>query len=205
MGALVFSRDDTAAQRAVVDRQRHIPGEPGLWVLIFGELLLFGLLFGVFLFYRARDPEGFAASQHTLNVDLGVVNTLVLLVSSLLVIIGVHAVQNDASRVARGMFLGALLCGGVFAVNKIFEYSAKISAGLLPTTNDFYMYYYVLTGLHLVHVLVGMELLVFMYAQAGKKFITPTRFGYIEGAACFWHLVDLLWIVLFPLIYLVRT
>jgi nitric oxide reductase NorE protein len=198
------------ASRALRSRRRppgetHLPGEAGVWVLLFGDMAFFGLLFVAFLYYRSREPALFAASQAHLDVNLGAVNTLVLLTSSILVVTGVRAVRHGAAHLATPLFGGAVACGVVFGVDKYVEYSAKLAVGITPATNSFYMIYYILTGLHMVHVLTGMAVLLFMIAQSRKPAITIRQFGYVEGGACFWHMVDLLWIVLFPLVYLVRT
>jgi nitric oxide reductase NorE protein len=186
-------------------RERHLPGEEGVWVLIFGDMLLFGVFFATFLYYRGREPELFAESQTHLSVGIGVVNTLLLLCSSLLVVTGVRAIRHGATHLAPAMFAGAFLCGAGFGFDKYIEYSGKIAQGITPATNNFFMYYYILTGLHMFHVIIGMGVLTYMYFQARKPDMTARRFAYIEGGACFWHMVDLLWIVLFPLIYLVRS
>lgn len=174
-------------------------------MLILGDMLLFAVFFATFLYYRGGEPRLFAESQATLDIPIGVVNTLLLLTSSLAVVTGVRAIRHGARQVAPAMFAIAFLCGAGFGFDKYLEYSAKIAVGITPGTNDFFMYYYILTGLHMFHVLIGMGVLVFMYVQARRPDMTARRFGYVEGGACFWHMVDLLWIVLFPLIYLVRS
>jgi nitric oxide reductase NorE protein len=168
-------------------------------------MLLFGVFFTTFLFYRGREPDLFAISQGTLDVTIGVVNTLLLLTSSLAVVTGVRAIRHGAQRLAPASFLVALICGAGFGFDKYLEYSEKISHGITPATNNFFMYYFILTGLHMFHVLIGMGVLVFMIVQSRRPDMTARKFGYVEGGACFWHMVDLLWIVLFSLIYLVRT
>jgi nitric oxide reductase NorE protein len=186
-------------------RETHLPGEEGVWVLIFGDMLLFGVFFATFLFYRGREPELFTESQTHLSVTIGVINTLLLLSSSLAVVTGVRAIRHGAQKLAPVLFGVAFVCGAGFGFDKFIEYSEKISHGITPGTNNFYMYYFILTGLHMFHVIIGMGVLVFMIVQARKPDMTARRFGYVEGGACFWHMVDLLWIVLFPLIYLVRS
>jgi nitric oxide reductase NorE protein len=106
--------------------------------------------------------------------------------------------------VAPRLFAAAFACGLGFVLNKYLEYSDKLSRGIKPATNDFWMYFYVLTGLHLFHLLLGLGVLAFCLAQSRKPALDPTRFAFVEGGACFWHMVDLLWIVLFPLLYLVK-
>ena len=187
--------------------ERHLPGEEGTWVFILGDMTVFALIFAVFVYYRADDPALFRESQQSLNQNFGAINTLLLLTSSLFVVTAVRAVRHNVPRVAPALFAGAFACGLGFSLNKILEYSEKLDAGLKPATNDFFMYFYVLTGLHFFHLLIGMGLLVFLIVLARRardESLSEKQFGYREGGACFWHMVDLLWIVLFPLLYLMH-
>lgn len=184
---------------------KHVPGEAGAWIFILGDMCVFAVFFCVYLLERAKDPEVFAHAQATLNANLGALNTLFLLVSSLLVVLAARAVRSpEHSALAPRLFLGALACGGGFLVVKAFEYHEKLAAGVTPATNDFYMYYFILTGLHLGHLVLGMVVLTVLWRFAKKSELTQHQFAFVEGGACFWHMVDLLWIVLFPLLFLVR-
>jgi nitric oxide reductase NorE protein len=166
-------------------------------------MTVFALFFGVFMHYRDHSPAVFQHSQTTLNRGFGAINTLLLLTSSLFVVLGVTAVRRRMRAVAPKLFLLALLCGFGFSVIKILEYSAKARHGIGPNTNDFYMYYFILTGIHWFHLLIGMGVLTFLW-RLSRKPVDDKRVGYIEAGASYWHMVDLLWIVLFPLIYLLR-
>jgi len=181
----------------------HLPGELGVWVFILGDMVIFGLLFGTFLFYRADDPALYQRSQATLNQNFGAINTIVLLSSSWLVAKAVQCARQGARRQVSRLLAAAWLCGLVFAVVKVLEYSEKISHGITLVTNDFYMYYFVLTGLHFVHLLLGMGVLGYLWIRSRH---TPAAgdLSVLESGASFWHLADLLWIVLFPLIYLIQ-
>ena len=185
-------------------RQRHLPGEEGMWVFIFGDMTVFAMLFGVYLYYRAADVAEFNRSQLLLNQTFGVVNTLVLLTSSLLVVTALRAIRGGALPLARWLLYGAMACGVAFIANKAIEYGQKISMDIVPATNDFFMYFYVMTGLHLLHVVIGLALLWFMVTLTRRQVRGDRELRYLEGAACFWHMVDLLWIVIFPLLYLVK-
>jgi nitric oxide reductase NorE protein len=183
---------------------KHLPGEEGTWIFIMGDMTVFALLFGVFVYSRADDPQLFNESQKLLNQDYGAINTLLLLTSSLFVVTGIKAIR-DHLKIAPHCFLGAMICGGGFVLVKFLEWGEKLNHGHNPGENDFFMYYYVLTGLHFFHLLIGMGVLTFLYFQAKKpETMTDKRFAFVEGGACFWHMVDLLWIVLFPLIYLMH-
>lgn len=184
---------------------RHVPGEPGLWVLLFGDMMVFTVLFGVYLSKRGQHRELFAKSQDALNRNLGAVNTLVLLTSSLLVVFAVHAQRSDRLRpMASKLMLAAFGVGSMFVVIKVIEYHEKVSAGITPSTNEFYMYYFVLTGLHLAHVVIGLLVLVVLSRLVRNQEPGKSHFAFVEGGGCFWHMVDLLWIVIFPLLFLVR-
>jgi nitric oxide reductase NorE protein len=185
-------------------RQRHVPGEEGIWVLIFGDLAVFGVIFGVQLYYRGQEPDLFRSSQELLNQDFGALNTVLLLVSSLFVVLAVRTVRTAARRRATFFLMGALVCGAGFAVVKVVEYGEKLGAGITPLTNDFFLYYFILTGLHFFHLIIGMGVLLYLLVLSRRDAMTDRQFALFEGGACFWHMVDLLWIVLFPMLYLVH-
>lgn len=182
---------------------RRVPGEQGTWIFLFGDMLVFGAFFATFLVERAKAPELFDASRRTLHLGVGLANTLVLLTSSLFVVIALGALRSGACRIARWAVVGAMVSGGVFIALKVFEYYSLVTDGYGVGANDFYLYYFILTGVHLFHVCVGMVVLTFLLTQARRRELSETRLAVVEGGACFWHLVDLLWIVLFPLLYLV--
>jgi nitric oxide reductase NorE protein len=208
---LSWSSETAAAlssRRAAVNGRRaeatHLPGEVGIWVLILGDMTVFALFFGVFVHYRDHAPELFRHSQTTLNQSYGAINTLLLLTSSLFVVLGVNAARRRMHNVAPRLFVLAFLCGLGFSVIKFLEYSDKASHGISLNTNDFYMYYYVLTGIHFFHLLIGMGVLVFLWRLSLKRDPDQKQIGYLEAGASYWHMVDLLWVVLFPLIYLLK-
>lgn len=183
--------------------QPHIPGETGVWLVVLVDMTVFAILFLVFLYYRSADPQLFFHSQQSLDRQIGVMNTFLLLTSSLFVVKGVHASRESQAPITPRWFTGALICGCAFILNKFFEYGEKIKAGITPLTNDFYMYYYVLTGLHLLHVVIGVCLILFLRAKTFSGYKSKGDIMLLEGGATYWHMVDLLWVVLFPLIYLV--
>ncbi|KDP06986.1 cytochrome oxidase subunit III [Mycobacterium avium subsp. hominissuis 101] len=182
---------------------RRIPGESGTWVFLLGDMLVFGAFFATFMVERSKAPELFDVSRKTLHLGVGLANTLVLLTSSLFVVVALGALRSGARRIARSAVLGAMVCGAIFIALKVFEYSSLVSEGHGVGENHFYLYYFILTGVHLFHVCVGMGVLTFLLAQTRRHELSETRTAVVEGGACFWHLVDLLWIVLFPLLYLV--
>ncbi len=183
---------------------QRVPAEEGFWVLVFGDLAVFTAFFATYLYYRGRQPTLFADAQRRLSQGFGLANTLLLLTGSLLVSIGLRAVRRGAPAIARPAFGGAIVCALGFVGLKGVEWGLKFAHGITPATNNFFMYYFVLTGLHLFHVLIGIAGLAYLYVQGGRTELAPKRVVFIEAGSVFWHLVDLLWIILFPLLYLVR-
>lgn len=194
-----------AGARAARDRRRHVPGEPGIWVLLCGDMVLFTVLFTAYLHQRGAKPDLFGHSQDALNRTFGALNTLVLLTSSLLVVFATRAVRDDNwRRYAHRLTLAGAAVGACFVAIKAVEYHEKIAAGITPSTNEFFMWYFVLTGLHLAHVIIGLGVLLVLSTLARKPAPTRTHIAFFEGGTCFWHMVDLLWIVIFPLLFLIR-
>ena len=184
-----------------------LPVEAGVWVVVLGELCVFTLFFTTFLYYRALSPELFDSSRATLSQGLGAVNTLLLLTSSWCVASAVRTLRNAGERKrALPRFVGAVICGAAFVVVKVFEYGGAFNSGVNVLTDDFFMFYFMLTGIHLLHLLVGMALLgaTILHLRASLATdgaISETLVGF---ASCFWHMLDIVWIVLFPLLYLLR-
>ena len=185
-------------------KPKHLPGEEGVWVFIVGDMLIFSLFFLVFLYYRNLDVAGFTAAQSQLNLNYGGINTLLLLTSSWFVALGLKAAREQKTAIASKLFSLALCCGLGFALVKFLEWGEKIRAGYVLTSNDFFMYYYVFTGIHFLHVIIGMGVLLFLIAKARAGQCETADISTYESGGAYWHMVDLLWIVLFPLLYLVK-
>ncbi|UCV23673.1 cytochrome c oxidase subunit 3 family protein [Ferribacterium limneticum] len=183
---------------------RHVPGEAGIWVFIFGDMMVFSLFFITFLFYRAQNVPLFVESQTHLSQTFGALNTFFMLSSSWFVALAVHGARKNMGKVTPIGFVLAFFCGLGFAAVKFFEYGEKIRAGITLNTNDFFMYYYMFTGIHFVHVMIGMGVLVFMARYSWAGGYDEKKIWNLESGASFWHLVDLLWIVLFALLYLIK-
>lgn len=199
---------DSTAGRISDKRQRRLPGETGVWVFILGDMLMFALFFLVYSYYRGKAPDLFAASQDTLNLNYGAINILFLLTSSWFVALGLHAIRENRPLLASRLLMLAGSCGMGFTVVKFIEYSEKVREGYFLTTNDFYMYYYVLTGIHFLHLIIGMGVLTFLWFKCRSLLavgdVAPGEIQTFESGAAYWHMVDLLWIVLFSLIYLIK-
>lgn len=177
----------------------------GVWVFIGADSVIFAILFLSFMQDRFHNPAMFEASRRTLNMHLGGIDTLILLTSSWSVALAIQAIKRDlVDRVPRYL-LGGVLTGLMFVVSKSIEYFQKFAHGLTPATNPFYMWYFTLTGIHLTHVVLGTSLLTYVWTRSRRAAYSSSHRVVPECVASFWHLVDLLWIVLFPLLYLQRT
>jgi len=195
---------NSAHADSVAESPHDIPGEAGIWVFVLGDMCVFGLFFSVFVYYRGLDLELFRAAQATLNQNYGALNTLLLLFSSWFVVLAVIDVREYAGRYAARLLGLAMACGIGFSAVKFLEYGEKLNAGLGITTNDFYMYYYIFTGLHFVHVIIGIGVLIYLWSMVKSGITTVAEMNVFESGAIYWHMVDLLWIVLFPLLYLMQ-
>ncbi|WP_063002651.1 cytochrome c oxidase subunit 3 [Nocardia mikamii] len=184
-----------------IPRAPHLPGDPDMWVMVLGDLFFFGCYFVVYMVFRARSAADFAAAQQHLNLSIGVGNTIVLLTSSMFVALAVISVRQGAVASGRRLLAAAGGCGVVFAVLKVCEWYLEISRGHTVGT-EFFSFYYALTGIHLAHLLLGMLIL----GIAGRELRNSCRprVGLVEQGAVFWHMVDLLWIVIFAIVYLMR-
>jgi nitric oxide reductase NorE protein len=186
---------------AAPDR-RSMPGVEGFWVFVAGDLAIFTLMFVTFLVARDGDVAGYDAARATLDVDRGGVNTLVLLTSSACVATALARLRAGASASARHWIAAGLAGGLAFVVLKSTEYPAAVSVGHTPAESDFFVYYIALTAVHLGHVIVGCLVLGLYWARLRRPAASdPVGF---QTAAAYWHLVDFLWLVIFPLLYLLR-
>jgi len=183
---------------------RHLPGEEGVWVFIMLDLLAFGMFFAAYIFTRASEVELFNQNQQYLSQHLGVFNTVLLVTASWLVAVAVKSVRLNEERKASLALLFALLMGVGFIASKAIEYTELFDAGFGISTNSFFMYYFCLTLIHLLHTLIGCVVLIvlFLAARAGKY--SNAGMTGLESGASYWHMVDLLWLILFPLLYILR-
>ena len=190
-----------SAHRAEVPRLR---GDLGVWLVILLELLTFAILFVSYAFARTREVDLFNASQATLNLHTGALNTVLLISGSACVAASVQAMRRDARSACARWLLAALACGSGFVGIKLWEYADKLAEGVDLSTNTFYMFYLLLTGFHFLHVLVGLLALAWLWLRTRRGAYDRTDCHALETGAAFWHMVDLLWIVLFPLVYVMR-
>lgn len=186
----------------------------GMWLFLFTELLLFGGLFLVYTIYRYLNSDAFLHASYELNVILGTTNTIVLLTSSLTVAMSITAMQKGNIRLSIWLIVATLAFAMTFLVIKYFEWSAKFEHGLFPGMEHymalepgaklFFFLYFFMTGLHGLHVIVGGAVLSFVIRGIRKGKVTPDRYIFLENAGLYWHLVDIIWIFLFPLFYLIH-
>jgi nitric oxide reductase NorE protein len=192
---------------ATADRPkpRRLPGVDGVWVAIGADSVIFAILFMSFMQARLKDPAVFEASRHTLNMNLGGIDTLILLTSSWSVALAVQAMKRDQIDREPRLLLGGAVTGLMFVVSKSIEYFEKFAHGITPGTNPFFMWYFTLTGIHLLHVIFGTSLLTYLWIRSRRGTYDHLHKAVPESVASYWHLVDLLWVVLFPLLYLMKA
>jgi cytochrome c oxidase subunit III len=188
----------------------------GMWVFLVTEIMFFGGLFLAYLVYRSASPEGFAEASHHLKVTLGAANTLVLIVSSLTMALGVRAAQTSAPPKTQVMWIAATMFFGVIFLGiKAIEYAEKFRDHLVPGPNFhwegqhpaaaqmFYSLYFCMTGLHALHMVVGLGIMTVIAIMAWRRTFDAEYYTPVEVAGLYWHFVDIVWIFLFPLLYLI--
>ena len=177
-------------------------GEPDMWAFVLFECLIFASYFIIYMLYRMADPELFLRSQEHLSQDLGVANTLIMLTSSWLMARCVQAAREKKFEIASRQVVLTLVCGVAFVALKVTEWSMKLREGLGFSTNEFFWFYYFLTGIHVLHVLIGFVALAVVVHQLRS----PERRSQeiVETGATYWHMVDFLWVMIFALVYVMR-
>jgi nitric oxide reductase NorE protein len=190
------------ASLATAPPAKFVPGQPDMWVFVLFEALVFTAYFTVYVVRRTRSPALFLESQAHLNLRVGVFNTLLLLASSWSVARCVQAARERSFRVALTNVFLTLLFGFVFLVSKVLEWASEIGRGFTFTTDEFSSFYYFLTGIHFIHLLIGFVVLGVVIHQLWS----PARRSQelIETCATYWHTIDLLWVLIFALLYVMR-
>lgn len=185
----------------------------GMWLFLFTELLLFGGMFILYSVYRFTHPNEFHIAAKELNTIIGTFNTAILLTSSLTMALSIAAIQRQQKTLSIIFQLLTIVLALGFMVNKYFEWGAKFHHGIYPGSDTllskpsgeilFFGLYYVMTGLHGLHVVIGVVIIAFMTRFTMKDLITHDNYVKLEAAGLYWHLVDIIWIFLFPLFYLI--
>jgi len=192
-------------------KEKYPPGDFGIWIIIYVELLTFGLFFVGYAFSRRENIEMFNTSQLMLNQTSGFINTFILITSSYFVAKGVAKIQSmtaqtqeSANKEASKWLKFAIACGLAFLIIKMSEFYHIFEQGINLSTNNFFMFYLLLTMFHFMHVFLGTIILFNIHQRTRVAGYTPEDYRGFESGASYWHMVDLLWIVLFPLVYIIR-
>ena len=175
----------------------------GLWTFLATEVLLFGALFTAYAVFRMKYPALFHSEHLKLNRVLGTLNTVVLITSSLAVALGVDAIRRGKARLLEKYYGATVLMGAVFLCVKYIEWTEEFHHGLYPGTNIFFSLYFMLTGLHGIHVILGMGVLTYVVILSRRERFSAGYHTPVEVAGLYWHFVDLVWIDLLPLLYLI--
>lgn len=186
----------------------------GMWLFIFTEILLFGGLFIVYSIFRFNNPVAFHLAGEELNDTIGTINTVLLLISSMTVAMSITAMQKGNTKLCLRFLYVTVLLGLVFLVNKYFEWEIKFEHGLYPGSGFlrelghgdllFFGLYFMMTGLHALHIIAGLTVLIVIIVFIKKGRTRPDKYAFLENGGLYWHLVDLIWIFLFPLFYLIH-
>lgn len=178
-----------------------IPGDIAVWVLIFAEVSEFALFFIIFIVAKAHNPDMFSAGPAQLETLSGVANTIILLTSSFFIAKAVQAIKRDQVKVSQKWIMYTFLAGCAYGAVKAWEYQQNELQGISVETNLFFTIYYYLTFNHLLHVMFGMFGLLWIYIRSHFNAYSAQNYQGLEAAACYWHMVDLAWIIIFPLLY----
>jgi cytochrome c oxidase subunit 3 len=196
-----------------IERTDSETGKLGMWIFLFTELFLFGGLFLVYAVFRAKYSADFHTAATELNAFIGTLNTVFLLTSSMTVAMSLTAIQRNNRNLALILVTLTIFLAALFMLNKYFEWSHKFHYKLYPGSEVvknlphgeilFFGLYYMMTGLHALHVLVGMTLLSINLFRIRSGHVSQIHYLFLENSALYWHLVDLIWIFIFPLLYLI--
>jgi nitric oxide reductase NorE protein len=197
--------------KSITLKEPYPPGDLAIWIIIYVEFITFALLFLGYAFSRRLDVELFNASQLAVNQTSGFINTFILITSSYFVVKAVKSIRNmtqesqkESNMKASKWLLFAIMCGIAFLMIKVTEFSYIFGVGIHMSTNTYFMFYIMLTVFHFLHVLLGTGILFIIYKKTKIYGYLPNDSKGIETGASYWHMVDLLWIVLFPLVYIIR-
>ena len=185
----------------------------GMWLFLYTEIMLFGGLFVLYAAYYTRYTADFIQGGKSLDLFMGAFNTIILLASSFTVAASITAVRRQKKKIALGMVFASIIFGLLFLVNKYFEWGHKFEIGIYPGSptleqsghgkSIFYGLYYVITGLHGLHIVIGVTLLSISFYFIASNRVHAERYAVLENSGLYWHLVDLIWIFIFPLFYLI--
>ena len=191
-----------------------VASKMGMWLFLLSELLLFGGLFLVYMIYRYIYSQDFIAASRELDIVIGTANTIILLTSSMTVAMSISAMQKENTDLSLALLWTTVGLGFAFLVNKYFEWAVKFEHGLFPGMEHYtqiphgqqlyFSLYFFMTGLHALHVIVGSTLLLVVIAYIRRGKVHSKKYALHENAGLYWHLVDMIWIYLYPLFYLIK-
>jgi nitric oxide reductase NorE protein len=187
------------------DRATAFPGDSGVWVFIFADMCAFAVFFLLFMAGRIAHPALYETSRQQLDLGLGLANTLILLSSGAFMARAARQARQDDWNGTRKSLVLAMLIGSLFAASKLFEWKTKVAHGMTLTTNEFFTYYFVFTGIHFLHFVIGLAVLAVLIVRSKSGAESAGKVRWIEAGGAYWHMVDLLWIVLFAMLYLLRA
>ena len=197
----IFKLMNSSVQHA---NGRYPPGDFAIWIFIYAELLVFGIFFLSYAFARSNNVELFNESQLLLNRTAGAINTLLLITGSYFVVRAVAAIRDDKAQLCSRWLLAAIMMACAFLAIKLFEFYTKYQEGISLSTNTFYMFYLSMTFFHFMHVILGAVILAAVMLKARNGAYSRKEHTGVETGGSYWHMVDLVWIILFPLVYIIR-
>lgn len=180
---------------------RELPGDFAIWLFIFAELTVFAIFFFCYSWMHSHNPVMFEAGQANLHPEAGLINTSALITSSFTIALAIIFAKRGQIKYCQLSWSLSILFGLVYVFTKLWEYQELLEAGFSLSSNNFYMFYFFTTGFHFLHVILGLVVLLIMLMRIRSIAGLKTELGNLESAASYWHMVDLLWIILFPLVY----
>ncbi len=200
---LVLNRDE--------EKSRGLPGDFAIWIFIFAELTVFAIFFFCYSWMHSHNVEMFEAGQANLHPAAGLINTAALITSSYTIALAIIFAKQGRLRASQAGLALSIVLGLVYVFTKLWEYQELFDAGFNLSSNNFYMFYFFTTGFHFMHVILGLVVLLIMLvrmmpatslrSQLDSAGVNKSELGNLESAASYWHMIDLLWIILFPLVY----
>ncbi len=200
-------------ETAHTEHRDYLGAKLGMWLFLFTEILLFGGMFLLYAIYRSTHTADFHEAAREMSVTIGAINTVILLTSSLTMVLSIAAIKQGAKARSLVFQAATVILGCAFLINKYFEWSEHIRHGYYPNSPEllamshgkilYFGLYYVMTGIHGIHVLIGAGIICFTFILTMRNVVTDADYIKLENTGLFWHLVDVIWIYLFPLFYLI--
>jgi len=212
---MAHSSNSNLAHHFVDSEQQFDASKMGMWIFLVTEILFFGGLFAAYIIYRAWYPELYIMASSQLNTTMGAINTGVLILSSLTMALSIWSAQNNDRKKTTIFLAVTIICAIIFMIIKYFDYTHKFHLGIFPgayytftgidhvKAPQFFSIYYMMTGLHGIHVIIGVGLMIWLVIKNQKQAFSSSYYTPIEIVGLYWHVVDIIWIFLFPLLYLI--